>query len=134
MGQFHVLLGIGQSTLINAYNAACNVRGFKSPLCPFFFMLRIFFNTSYCTFRTLISNSWPILQTSVTFPAHASIEMYGVKFIFEYHKSGKVALAEPGFYYRGGQLNGRDTPSRVPTGPANACWFLVQMPEAKSSS
>ena len=43
-------------------------------------------------FRTLISNSWPILQTSVTFPAHASIEMYGKKFIFEYHKSGKVAI------------------------------------------
>ena len=43
-------------------------------------------------FRTLINNSWPILQTSVTFPAHASIEMYGVKFIFEYHKSGKVAI------------------------------------------
>ena len=49
--------------------------------------------TSHCEkFRTLISNSWPILQTSVTFPAHASIEMYGVKFIFEYHKSGKVAI------------------------------------------
>ena len=43
-------------------------------------------------FRTLINNSWPILQTSVTFSAHASIEMYGVKFIFEYHKSGKVAI------------------------------------------
>ena len=43
-------------------------------------------------------------------------------------------LAEPGFYYRGGQLNGRDTPSRVPTEPANACWFLGQMPEAKSFS
>ena len=43
-------------------------------------------------FRTLINNSWPILQTSVTFPAHASIEMYGVKFIFEYHKSEKVAI------------------------------------------
>ena len=40
-------------------------------------------------FRTLISNSWPILQTSVTFPAHTSI---GVKFIFEYHKLGKVAI------------------------------------------
>ena len=25
-------------------------------------------------------------------PAHASIEMYGVKFIIEYHKSGKVAI------------------------------------------
>ena len=38
--------------------------------------------TVHCEkFRTLISNSWPILQTSVTFPAHASIEMYGVKFI-----------------------------------------------------
>ena len=47
---------------------------------------------------------------------------------------GAPPLAEPGFYYRGGQLNGRDTPSRVPTGPANACWFLVQMPEAKNSS
>ena len=46
---------------------------------------------------------------------------------------GWNALAVPGFYYRGGQLNGRDIPSRVPTGPANACWFLVQMPEAKSS-
>ena len=39
--------------------------------------------SSHCEkFRTLISNSWPILLTSVTFPAHASIEMYGVKFIF----------------------------------------------------
>ena len=46
----------------------------------------------HTTFRTLISNSWPILQTSVTFPAHVSIEMYGVTFIFEYHKSGKVAI------------------------------------------
>ena len=33
----------------------------------------------------------------------------------------------------GGQLNGRNTPFRVPTGPANACWFLVQMPEAKKA-
>ena len=31
-------------------------------------------------------------KRSVTFPAHASIEMYGVKFIFEYHKSEKVAI------------------------------------------
>ena len=53
---------------------------------------------------------------------------------FRSHIRKGGALAEPGFYYRGGQLNGRDTPSRVPTGPANACWFLVQMPEAKSSS
>lgn len=37
-------------------------------------------------------NSWPILQTSVTFPVHASIEMYGGKFILEYHKSAKVAI------------------------------------------
>ena len=42
-------------------------------------------------FRTLISNSWPILQTSVTFPAHASIEMYGIRFIFVCHKSEKAA-------------------------------------------
>ena len=34
-------------------------------------------------FKTLINNSWPILQTSVTFPAHASIEMYGIMFIFQ---------------------------------------------------
>ena len=42
-------------------------------------------------FWTLINNSWPILQTSVIFPAHASIEMYGIKFIFELHKSEKAA-------------------------------------------
>ena len=43
-------------------------------------------------FRTL--NSWPILQTSVTFPAHASMEMYGVKFIFEYRESCSLSLKE----------------------------------------
>ena len=55
-------------------------------------MYKCMVKTCHCEkFRTLINNSWPILQTSVTFPSHASIEMYGVKFIFEYHKSGKVA-------------------------------------------
>ena len=48
-------------------------------------------------FRTLISNSWPILQTSVTFPAHASIGMYGIKLIFECHiseKAGSISLQD----------------------------------------
>ena len=48
-------------------------------------------------FRTLISNSWPILQTSVTFPAHASIGMYGIKLIFECHiteKAGSKGLQD----------------------------------------
>ena len=48
-------------------------------------------------FRTLISNSWPILQTSVTFPAHASIGMYGMKLIFECHiteKAGSKGLQD----------------------------------------
>ena len=31
------------------------------------------------------------VQTSVTFPAHASIEMYGIRFIFVCHKSEKAA-------------------------------------------
>ena len=35
--------------------------------------------------------SLAIPETSVTFPAHASIEMYGGNFC-EYHKSGKVAI------------------------------------------
>ena len=48
-------------------------------------------NDIHCEkFRTLISNSWPILQTSVTFPAHASIGMYGIKLIFECHISEKA--------------------------------------------
>ena len=38
-------------------------------------------------FRTLINNSWPILQTSITFSAHASIEMCGIKFILNQRKS-----------------------------------------------
>ena len=55
----------------------------ESTLISMFRLRRVY----HCEkFRTLISNSWAILQTSVTFPAHASIEMYGIKFIFEYHK------------------------------------------------
>ena len=37
-----------------------------------------------------LAMSWPILQTSVTFPAHASIGMYGIKLIFECHISEKA--------------------------------------------
>ena len=49
-------------------------------------VMTLIVNLNHCEkFRTLISNSWPILQTSVTFPAHVSIGMYGIKLIFECH-------------------------------------------------